>query len=137
MMARRCGAVYRRCVHFCQAYFGDRGFLSRLCSHIFRPAQYLVLDMMRVCLIFPAWVRAASVRPSEFMTFLDHDVAFGLRFIPTEADYRNMERLPKERPHALSDGIIGGLSTTQEAELQRLVRQLRLSDGAPGPSLLR
>ncbi|RVW24537.1 hypothetical protein CK203_090895 [Vitis vinifera] len=36
--------------------------------------------------------------------------------------------------HALSDGIIEGLSTTQEAELQRLVQQLQLSDGAPGPS---
>ncbi|RVW73073.1 Retrovirus-related Pol polyprotein from transposon 17.6 [Vitis vinifera] len=36
--------------------------------------------------------------------------------------------------HAPSDGIIGGLSTTQEAELQRLVQQLQLSDGAPGPS---
>ena len=30
--------------------------------------------------------------------------------------------------------IIGGLSTTQEAELQRLVHQLRLSDGALGMS---
>ncbi|RVW71025.1 Retrovirus-related Pol polyprotein from transposon 297 [Vitis vinifera] len=37
-------------------------------------------------------------------------------------------------PHAPSDGIIGGLSTTQEAGLQRLVQQLHLSDGAPGPS---
>ena len=36
--------------------------------------------------------------------------------------------------HAPSDGIIGGLSTTQEAELQRLIQQLQLSDGAPGPS---
>ena len=38
------------------------------------------------------------------------------------------------KPHAPSDGIIEGLSTTQEAELQRLVQQLQLSDGAPGPS---
>ena len=37
-------------------------------------------------------------------------------------------------PHTPSDGIIGGLSTTQEVELQRLIRQLRLSDGAPTPS---
>ncbi|WJZ99940.1 hypothetical protein VitviT2T_018345 [Vitis vinifera] len=37
-------------------------------------------------------------------------------------------------PHAPSDGIIGGLSTTQEAELQRLIQQLQLSDEAPGPS---
>ncbi|RVW86747.1 Retrovirus-related Pol polyprotein from transposon opus [Vitis vinifera] len=83
---------------------------------------------------------------------------------PLEADYRYMARLRRERvrarlthtpfyypvrpytmsladyfvrasePHAPSDGIIGGLSTTQEAELQRLVQQLQLSDGAPGPS---
>ena len=102
--------------------------------------------------------------PSEFMTFPDRDVPFGLGFIPTEADYRHMARLRRERvrarlthtpfyypvrpyttsladyfvrasePHAPSDGIIGGLSTTQEAELQRLVQQLQLSDGAPGPS---
>ena len=124
-----------------------------------------MLDMMRGMSYLPGMgLGQRQYGPSEFMTFLDHDVAFGLRFIPTEADYRNMERLPKERvrarlthipfyypvhpytmsltdyfvrasePHALSDGIIGGLSTTQEAELQRLVRQLRLSDGAPGPS---
>ena len=31
--------------------------------------------------------------------------------------------------------IIGRLSITQEADLQRLVRQLRLSDGAPGTSI--
>ena len=37
-------------------------------------------------------------------------------------------------PQAPLDGIIGGLSTTQEVELQRLVQQLRLSDGAPGTS---
>nr|CAN64571.1 hypothetical protein VITISV_006052 [Vitis vinifera] len=34
-------------------------------------------------------------------------------------------------PHMPSDGIIGGLSTIQEAELQRLVYQLQLSDEAP------
>ena len=37
-------------------------------------------------------------------------------------------------PHAPSDGIIGGLSTTQEAELQRLVQQLQFRDGDHGPS---
>ncbi|RVW15479.1 hypothetical protein CK203_096449 [Vitis vinifera] len=102
--------------------------------------------------------------PSEFITIPDHDVSFGLGFILTEADYLYMARLRKERvrarlthtpfyypmrpytrsladyfvrasePHAPSDGIVGGLSTTQEAELQRLVQQLRLRDGAPGPS---
>ena len=90
--------------------------------------------------------------PSEFITIPDHDVPFRLGFIPTEADYLYMARLHKERvrarlthmpfhytvrlyirsladyfvrasePHAPSDGIVGGLSTTQEAELQRLVQ---------------
>ncbi|RVW64890.1 hypothetical protein CK203_064809 [Vitis vinifera] len=102
--------------------------------------------------------------PREFMTFPDHNVLFELGFIPTEVDYRYMARLHKERvrarlthtpfdypirpytlsltgyfmrasePQAPSDGIIGGLSTTQEAELQYLVQQLRLSDGAPSTS---
>ena len=98
---------------------------------------------------------------SEFMTILYHDVPFGLRFIPIEANYRYMVQLRKERvrarlthtpfdypicpytmslvdyfmrasgPQMPSDGIIGGLSTIQEAELQRLVYQLQLSDEAP------
>ncbi|RVX18515.1 Ribonuclease HI [Vitis vinifera] len=38
------------------------------------------------------------------------------------------------RAACIIDGIIRGLSTTQEAELQHLVQQLRLRDGAPGPS---
>ena len=37
-------------------------------------------------------------------------------------------------PQTHSDGIIGGLSTTQEAKLQRLIDQLQLSDGAPDTS---
>ena len=38
------------------------------------------------------------------------------------------------KPQAPSDGIIRGLSTTKKAELQCLVQQLRLSDGAPDTS---
>ncbi|RVW18920.1 hypothetical protein CK203_102504 [Vitis vinifera] len=102
--------------------------------------------------------------PSEFIAIPDHDVPFGLRFIPTEADYLYMARLHKERVRARlthtpfdyplrpytrslsdyfvrasepltgADVIIGGLSATQEVELQRLVQQLRLRDGAPGSS---
>ncbi|RVW34369.1 hypothetical protein CK203_092143 [Vitis vinifera] len=90
--------------------------------------------------------------PSEFITIPDHDIPFRLGFIPTEADYLYMARLRKERvrtrlthtpfyypvrpytrslvdyfvkalkSHASSDGIIRGLSTTQEAELQRLIQ---------------
>eukprot|EP00261_Vitis_vinifera_P037221 XP_019078464.1 PREDICTED: uncharacterized protein LOC109123373 [Vitis vinifera] len=125
----------------------------------------VVLDIMRSMSYLPGMgLGRRQHGPSEFMTFPDRDVPFGLGFSPTEADYRHMARLRRERvrarlthtpfyypvrpytmsladyfvrasePHAPSDGIIGGLSTTQEAELQRLVQQLQLSDGAPGPS---
>ncbi|RVX17133.1 hypothetical protein CK203_003439 [Vitis vinifera] len=102
--------------------------------------------------------------PSEFIVIPNHDVPFGLGFILTEADYRYMARLRKEmvraqltntsfdylvRPYSMSlanyfvraselqthsNGIIDGFSTVQETELQRLVHQLQLSDGAPGTS---
>ncbi|KAL6347599.1 hypothetical protein AAG906_026126 [Vitis piasezkii] len=84
--------------------------------------------------------------PSEFMTIPDHDVPFGLGFIPTEERVRaRLTRTPFDypiRPYTMSlsdyfvraskpltrsDMIIGGLSITQEANLQRLVRQLRLT----------
>ena len=125
----------------------------------------MVLDMMRSMSYLPCMgLGLRQHGPSEFMTIPDHDVSFGLGFIPTEADYRYMARLRKEmvrarlthtpfyypvrpytmsladyfvrasEPHAPSDGIIGGLSATQEAELQRLVQQLQLSNGALGPS---
>ncbi|RVW62379.1 Retrovirus-related Pol polyprotein from transposon 17.6 [Vitis vinifera] len=38
--------------------------------------------------------------PSEFIAAIDHDTTFGLGFIPTEADYRHMARLRKERVRA-------------------------------------
>ncbi|KAL6335291.1 hypothetical protein AAG906_029532 [Vitis piasezkii] len=102
--------------------------------------------------------------PSEFIVIPNHDVPFGLGFILIKANYRYMARLRKEmvraqltntsfdylvRPYSMSlanyfvraselqthsDGIIDGFSTVQEAELQRLVHQLQLSDGAPGTS---
>ena len=124
----------------------------------------VVLDMMRGMSYLPGMgLERRQHGPSKFMIFPDHDVPFGLGFIPIEADYCYMVRLRKEEvrarlththfyypvcpytmsladyfvrasePHAPFDGIIGGLSTTQEAELQRLVQQLQLSDGAPGP----
>ena len=92
--------------------------------------------------------------PNQFMAILDHDVPFRLGFIPTKADYRYMARLHKEKvrarlthtpfdylihpytmsladyfmralePQTHSNGIIGGLSTVKEVELQRLVHQL-------------
>ena len=125
----------------------------------------VVLDMMRGMSYLPGMGLGRHQHgPSEFMAFPDHDIPFGLGFIPTEVNYRYMVRLHKEKVRALlthtlfdypfcpytlsltsyfvralepqtpSDGIIGGLSTTQEAELQRLIQQLRLSDGALGTS---
>ncbi|RVW32710.1 Transposon Ty3-I Gag-Pol polyprotein [Vitis vinifera] len=119
-------------------------------------SSMVVLDIMRSMSYLPGMgLGRRQHRPSEFMTFPNRDVPFGLGFIPTEADYRYMARLRRERvrarlthtpfyypvrpytmsladyfvrasePHAPSDGIIEGLSTTQEAELQRLVQQLQ------------
>uniref|UniRef100_F6HTP0 Uncharacterized protein n=1 Tax=Vitis vinifera TaxID=29760 RepID=F6HTP0_VITVI len=123
-------------------------------------SSMVVLDMMRGMSYLPGMgLGWHQYGPSEFMVFSDHNVPFGLGFIPTEVDYRYKERVRARlthmpfyyhvhpytmsladyfvrasEPHAPSDGIIGGLSITQEAELQRLVQQLRLSDGAPRPS---
>ncbi|RVW33676.1 Transposon Ty3-I Gag-Pol polyprotein [Vitis vinifera] len=125
----------------------------------------VVLDMMRSVSYLPSMgLGRRQHRPSEFMTIPDHDVPFGLGFIPIEVDYSYMARLHKERvrarlthtpfdypvrsytisltdyfvrasePRTRSDVIIGGLNTTQEAELQRLIHQLHLSDGAPETS---
>ena len=125
----------------------------------------VVLDMMRGMSYLPDMgLGRRQHGPREFTTIPDHDVSFELGFIPTEADYRYMAWLCRERararlthtpfyypvrPYTLSladyfvraselhapfDVIIGGLSTTREAELQHLVQQLQLSDGAPGPS---
>ncbi|RVX00526.1 Transposon Ty3-I Gag-Pol polyprotein [Vitis vinifera] len=124
----------------------------------------VVLDIMRsMSYLLGMGLGRRQHGPSELMAFPDRDIPFGLGFIPTEADYRHMAWLRRERvrarlthtpfyypvrlytlsladyfvrasePHAPSDGIIGGLSTTQEVELQRLVQQLQLSDGALGP----
>ncbi|RVW77305.1 Transposon Ty3-I Gag-Pol polyprotein [Vitis vinifera] len=99
----------------------------------------VVLDIMRSMAYLPGMgLGRRQHGPREFVTFPDRDVPFGLGFIPTEADYRYMARLRRERgirPHAPSDGIIGGLSTTQEAELQRLVQQLQLNEEIAPPEL--
>ncbi|RVW31200.1 hypothetical protein CK203_082905 [Vitis vinifera] len=79
----------------------------------------VVLDMIRSMSYLPGMgLGQHQHRPSEFMAIPDHDVPFGLGFIPTEADYRYMTRLCKER----------------KVELQQLIHQLQLSDGASGTS---
>ncbi|RVW87640.1 hypothetical protein CK203_041205 [Vitis vinifera] len=117
----------------------------------------VVLDMMRNMSYLPVMrLRQCQHGPSEFMAIPDHDVPFGLRFIPIKVDYRYMARLHKERvrarlthtpfdylihPYTMSsadyfvrvlelqshlDGIIRGLSTVQEAELQYRVSLMTL-----------
>ena len=58
----------------------------------------VVLDMMRsMSYLSGMGLGRRQHKPSEFMTIPDHDVPFGLRFIPTEVDYRYMARLRKKR----------------------------------------
>nr|CAN76542.1 hypothetical protein VITISV_037553 [Vitis vinifera] len=99
-----------------------------------RYGSTVVLDMMSMSYLPGMGLGRRQHGPNEFMAIPYHDVPFGLGFIPIEADYRYMARLHKERPQMPSDGIIGGLNTIQEAELQRLVHQLQLSNGASGTS---
>ncbi|KAJ9675277.1 hypothetical protein PVL29_024295 [Vitis rotundifolia] len=108
----------------------------------------VVLDIMRSMSYLPSMGLGRCLHgPNEFMAIPNHNVPFGLGFIPTEANYRYMAQLRKERmrarlthmsfdypirPYTMRladyfmrasesqthlDGIIGGLSTTQEAEL--------------------
>ena len=112
----------------------------------------IVLDMMRSMSYLPDMGLGRHQHGlSEFMAMPDHDVPFGLGFIPTEANYRYMARLCKEKLRAWlthtpfdypvhlftmsladyfmraselkthSDGNIGEFNNAQEAELQSLV----------------
>ncbi|KAL6319978.1 hypothetical protein AAG906_037055 [Vitis piasezkii] len=125
----------------------------------------VVLDMMRFMSLLPGLgLRRCQHDSTEFIAVVDHDTPFGLGFVPTEADYRYMTLLCKERlrahllhmpfdypirPYRMSladyfvrapeaqmhsKRITNGLSVDQETELQCLVRQLQLSDGASGTS---
>ena len=61
----------------------------------------VVLDMMRSMSYLPGMgFGRCQHEPSEFIAIPDHDVPFGLGFIPTEADYRYMARLRKEMMRA-------------------------------------
>ncbi|RVW79677.1 hypothetical protein CK203_042423, partial [Vitis vinifera] len=82
----------------------------------------VVLDIMRGMSYLPGMgLGRRQHGPSEFITIPDHDVPFGLGFIPPRLTIDTWR-------------VCAGEHTTQEAELQRLVQQLQLSDGAPGPS---
>ncbi|RVW56471.1 hypothetical protein CK203_072516 [Vitis vinifera] len=61
----------------------------------------VVLDMMRGMTFLPGMgLGRRQHGPSEFIAAINHDTTFGLGFIPTEADYRYMARLRKERVRA-------------------------------------
>ncbi|RVW75857.1 Retrovirus-related Pol polyprotein from transposon 297 [Vitis vinifera] len=125
----------------------------------------VVLDMMRGMTFLPGMgLGRRQQGPSEFIAAIDHDTTFGLGFIPTEADYRHMARLRKERVRArlshtpfdypirpyrmsLTDYFVRGsetrprleeidsvVHTDRETELQHLFHQLQFSDGAPDTS---
>ena len=54
-------------------------------------SSIVVLNMMRgMFYLLDMGLGRRQHRPSEFMAFPDHDVPFGLEFVPTEADYRYM-----------------------------------------------
>ncbi|RVW58997.1 Retrovirus-related Pol polyprotein from transposon 17.6 [Vitis vinifera] len=119
----------------------------------------VVLDMMRGMTFLPGMgLGRRQQGPSEFIAAIDHDTTFGLGFIPTEADYRHMARLRKERVRArlshtpfdypirpyrmsLADYFVRGsetrprleeidsvVHTDRETELQHLFHQLQLKE---------
>ncbi|RVW96485.1 hypothetical protein CK203_029680 [Vitis vinifera] len=98
----RRGAVCGRHVHCCRAYHGDRGFLSGFCGHVLDQhgehsgARYYAEHVLST----RHGLGRRQHGPSEFIAIPDHDVPFGLGFIPTEADYLYMARLRKERVRA-------------------------------------
>ncbi|RVW90362.1 Transposon Ty3-I Gag-Pol polyprotein [Vitis vinifera] len=88
----------------------------------------VVLDIMRSMSYLPGMgLGRRQHGSSEFITIPDHDVPFGLGSSPprlTIDTWRVCARREASESHAASDEIIGGLSTTQEAELQCLIQQL-------------
>ncbi|RVW59359.1 Transposon Ty3-G Gag-Pol polyprotein [Vitis vinifera] len=137
------------------------GIYLRLLSQYFRSVTHsstVVLDMMRGMTFLPGMgLGRRQQGPSEFIAAIDHDTTFGLGFIPTEADYRHMARLRKERVRArlshtpfdypirpyrmsLADYFVRGsetrprleeidsvVHTDRETELQHLFHQLQRS----------
>ena len=123
----------------------------------------VVLDMMKGVSFLPCMGLGLHQQgPSEFIAAINHDTIFGLRFIPTEADYQYMAQLCKERVRArlshtpfdypirpyrmsLANYFVRGseirprlkeinsvVHIDRETELQHLFHQLQLSDKAPG-----
>ena len=61
----------------------------------------VVLDMMRGMSFMPSLgLGRRQHGPMEFVAIVDHDTPFGLRFVSTEAGYRYMAHLHRERVRA-------------------------------------
>ena len=125
----------------------------------------VVLDMMKGMFFLPDMrLRLRQQGPNEFIAAIDHDMTFGLEFIPIEADYQYMAQLRKERVRALlshtpfdyhiqhyrmslADYFVRGtkirlrleesdsvVHTDREIKLRHLFHWLQLSDRAPSTS---
>ncbi|RVW22000.1 hypothetical protein CK203_109811, partial [Vitis vinifera] len=98
------------------AHSGDGGLLSRLCSPVFdQHSSTVVLDIMRSMSYLPGMGLGRRQHGPKGEGSLDsYAFLYPVRPYTTSlADYF----VRASEPHAPSDGIIGGLSTTQEAEL--------------------
>ncbi|RVW58067.1 hypothetical protein CK203_116566 [Vitis vinifera] len=106
-------------------YWVDLGFTELRPFLILFIRSTMVLDIMRNMSYLPGmglgWRQHG---PSEFMAIPIMIYHSDLGSSPLRASESQMP----------SDGIIRGLSTVQEAELQRLIHWLQLSDGAPSTS---
>ena len=64
-------------------------------------SSMVVLDMMRgMFFLLGMGIRRRQHGPMEFVAIVDHDTPFGLRFVSTEAGYRYMAHLHRERVRA-------------------------------------
>ena len=64
----------------------------------YQHSSMMVLHMMRGMSFLPDMGLGRHQHgPMQFVATVDHDTPFGLGFVPTEADYKYMVRLHKER----------------------------------------
>ena len=125
----------------------------------------VVLDMMRsMSYMLGLGLGRRQHGRGEFITVVDHDPPFGLRFVPLEADFRCMAQLRQERvrsrlhhiafgyplrPYSLRltdyfvralkpllhpNGSIDEPTNIQHVEMHQLFSQLQLRGGAPDTS---
>ena len=64
-------------------------------------SSMMVLDMMRgMSFMLGMGLGRRQRGPMDFVATVDHDAPFGFGFVPTEANYRYMARLSRERVRA-------------------------------------